>query len=101
MNRFAVAGATSSAISVSYLRLRSLLARQLGFASDAPDAQLALAAEQRLGWKDSGVAESLRRAEIASQGAKLRPREALELVRNLGQFAARLSVRNQFRREKT
>ncbi len=95
------AGATSSAISVSYLRLRSLLARQLGFASDTPDPQLALAAEQRLGWKESGLGESLLRAGIASQGAKLRPREALELVKNLGEFAARLNVRNQFRREKT
>jgi hypothetical protein len=78
-----------------------LLVRQLGFASDTPDSQLALAAEQRLGWKESGLGESLLRAGIASQGAKLRPREALELVKNLGEFAARLNVRNQFRREKT
>jgi hypothetical protein len=95
------AGATSSAISVSYMRLRSLLARQLGFASDTPNAQLVLAAEQRLGWKGSALGESLRRAEIATQGAKLRPREALELVKDLGNFAARLNVRAHFHRGKT
>jgi len=95
------AGATSSAISISYLRLRSLLVRQLGFARDVSNAQLALAAEQRLGWKESTLGESLRRAEMATQGATLRPREALELVKNLGNFAARLGVRAQFQREKT
>jgi hypothetical protein len=95
------AGAASSAISVSYLRLRSVLARQLGLASSTSNAELALAAEQRLGWSGSEFGESLRRSEIASRDAKLRSREALELVQNLEKFAARLNVRAQFQREKT
>jgi hypothetical protein len=95
------AGATSSAISVSYVRLRSLLTRQLGLASNAANAELTLAAEQRLGWKESGLGESLRRAEIAGQEKKLPSREALEIVQSLEKFRARLNVRVQFHREKT
>ncbi len=95
------AGAASSAIAVSYLRLRSVLVRQLGLASNTPNAELALAAEHRLGWSGSELGDSLHRAEMASRNAKLRSREALELVQNLEKFAARLNVRAQFQREKT
>jgi len=95
------AGAASSAVSVSYTRLRSLLTRQLGLASNTPNPQLALAAEQRLGWKKSGLAESLQTAETAAHAPKLPSREALELVQKLEQFAAKLHVRAQFQRENT
>src|SRR6266567_4637035 len=95
------AGAASSAVSVSYLRLRTLLTRQLGLAAKTPDAQLAQAAEQRLGWKDSGLANLLGRAEASSRMEKLSPRQALDLVQNLERHAARLSVRPGIRREKT
>src|SRR5712691_7041810 len=93
--------AASSAVSVSYLRLRTLLTRQLGLAAKTPDAQLAQAAEQRLGWKDSGLANLLGRAEASSRMEKLSPRQALDLVQNLERHAARLSVRPGIRREKT
>lgn len=95
------AGAASSAVSISYLRLRHLLARQLGLGSNTSDAEFVLAAEQRLGWKESGLAESLRKAQAASREANLRPRDALELVQSLEKFAAQLNVRAQFQREKT
>jgi len=95
------AGAASSAVSVSYLRLRTLLTRQLGLAAKTPDAQLAQAAEQRLGWKDSGLANLLGRAEASSRMEKLSPRHALDLVQNLERHAARLSVRPGIRWEKT
>ena len=95
------AGAASSVVSVSYPRLRALLTRQLGLASNTPDPQLALAAEQRLGWKQSGLAASLHVAEMAAQLPKLPSREALEIVQKLEQFAARLHVRAQFQRENT
>ena len=94
------AGAANSAVLVSYQRLRSLLTRQLSLPSGTPDSELALAAEQRLGWKDSGLAELLRRAETSSSMPKLKPREALEIVRQLEQQAARLDVRAQYRQEK-
>jgi Domain of unknown function (DUF4350) len=95
------AGAAGSAVRVSYLRLRSLLARQLSLPTNTPDAELALAAEQRLGWKDSGLGDLLRRAEVSGTAVKLPRREALELVQKLEGHAEKLNVRNQYRREKT
>jgi len=95
------AGAASSAVSVSYLRLRFLLTRQLGMAPNTSDAELGQAAEQRLGWKDSGLAELLQRAATSSRMAKLSPRDALDQVQKLEQCAAKLDVRAQSRQEKT
>ncbi len=94
------AGAASSAVSVSYLRLRSLLTRQLGFPSNTPAAELATSAEQRLGWKDAGLAELLGRAEASCRMPKLSPRVALDLVQKLEQHSARLSIRTPLRKEK-
>jgi hypothetical protein len=86
------AGAASSAVSISRMRLRSLLARQLGLPNDVSDADLARATETRLGWKDSGLAELLARAAAASRAEKLRPVEGLDLVQNLERFAGRLDL---------
>ena len=87
------AGAASLAVSVSYLRLRSLLNRQLSLPSNTSDAQLAMAAEQRLGWKDSGLGVLLRRAEAAKSEAKFSSHEGLKIVQELEQFANKLRVR--------
>ena len=95
------AGAASSAVSVSYLRLRSLLTRQLALPLNMPDEHLAQAAEQRLGWKESGLAGLLRRAEVSTRVAKLSPKEALDLVQKLERQGAKLSIRAQFHQEKT
>lgn len=95
------AGAASSAVSISHLRLRSLLTRHLSLPSNIPGAELAQSAEQRLGWKDSGLGELLRRAEVSSRIVKLPPREALDLVQKMEQLADRLHVRAQLRQEKT
>jgi Domain of unknown function (DUF4350) len=95
------AGATSSAISVSYVRLRSLLTRQLNMPSNTRNPDLGQAAEQRMGWKDSGLGETLRQADAASRDIAVSPREALQIVQKLEEFAARLDVRSQIHREKT
>lgn len=95
------AGAASSAVSVSYLRLRTLLARQLSLPSSTNDGDLAAAAEQRLGWKDSGLRLWLGRAAAARHEAKYPPSEALEIVQELEKFAGRLSVRGQIQRGKS
>ncbi|HKI12775.1 MAG TPA: DUF4350 domain-containing protein [Candidatus Acidoferrum sp.] len=95
------AGAASSAVSVSYTRLRTLLSRQLGFSANTPNAQIAEAAEQRLGWKDSGLADLLRRSGAATRVDRMPDSEALDLVQKLEHLAARLTIRAQFRREKT
>jgi hypothetical protein len=94
------AGAASSAVAISYLRLRSLLTRHLGLPASVPNAELAQAVDQRLAWKDLGLAELLRRAEASSRVVKLRPREALDIIQRLGRFADKLNVRRQFRQEK-
>jgi uncharacterized protein DUF4350 len=94
------AGAASSAVCISYLRLRSLLLRQLALPSKTPDGELGHAAEQRLGWKDQGIAELLVRAEASGHLTKLSPRTALDLVQKLDQQTARLTLRAPSRREK-
>ncbi|HMD41385.1 MAG TPA: DUF4350 domain-containing protein [Candidatus Acidoferrum sp.] len=95
------AGAASSAVAVSYKRFRALLSRQLGLPSTAPDEELARGAEQRLGWKDTGVGELLQRASAATFAAKLPPSEALDIVQELESQAARLVVRAPNRKEKS
>jgi hypothetical protein len=95
------AGAASSAISVSYLRLRTLLTRQLDLPLNTRDAELAVAAEQRLGWKDSGLGELLRRAGAARREERFRSGDALKIVQELEKFAEKLSVRAQIHRGKS
>ena len=91
------AGAAPAAVGISYQRLRTLLARQLGFAANTPSAELAQAAEQRMGWEKT---DALQRAEAARRAEKLEAREALALVRELEQLAAKLDLRARFRLEK-
>ncbi len=95
------AGAASSAVSVSYRRLRTLLSRQLGFSGNTSNALLASAAEQRLGWRDSGLATLLIRSDAATRVDRLPDSEALDLVQKLEHFAAKLGIRALFRQEKT
>jgi hypothetical protein len=94
------AGAASAAVAISYERLRSLLTRQLSLPGNIPDAALAQSAEQRLGWKNAGLADLLRYAQASSRMPKLPPVEGLELVQKLEGQAAKLTVRSQFHREK-
>jgi hypothetical protein len=65
-----------------------------------PDAELAQSAEQRLGWKNSGLSPLLARAQVSTRVAKLPPREALDLVQQLEGWAAKLRIRPQIRPEK-
>jgi hypothetical protein len=95
------AGAASSAISVSYSRLRALLARQLSLSSNTKDVELAVAAEQRLGWRDSGLGKLLQEAAAARREEKFSPRHALEIVQELQTFAEKLSIRAQIHRGKS
>lgn len=95
------AGAASAAVSVSYVRLRFLLAKQLSLASDSPDAELSRAAEERLGWKNFQSSGLLDRANRASHTIKMRPREALDLVQDLERHAETLTFRPRACQEKT
>ncbi len=87
------AKACSLAVSISYQRLRNLLARQLALPTSVPDSELADAAEQRLGWKDSGLGRLLGRAATAQKEERYPESEALRIVRELDGFAKRFEVR--------
>ena len=95
------AGAGSSAVAVSQSRLRYLLTRQLGLSGDTSDVQLAQAAEQRLGWQNFAVENVLGRADVASRAARLKSREALQLVQDLERHAQKLEVHPRLSQEKT
>ena len=94
------AGAASSAVGISYQRFRSLLTRQLGLPSNTTDQELGQAAEERLGWRESGISELLPQAASASHVEKLPRSEALDLVQKLERQAARLRIRPTIRKEK-
>lgn len=94
------AKAGSSAVSVSYTRLRTLLARQLSMPSNTPDAALAAAAEQRLGWKNSGLGLLLARAAAARREEQYPASDALTMVQQLDEFAKKLDARVQIHQGK-
>jgi len=54
-----------------------------------------------MGGKNSGVGETLRQADAASRDSTVSPREGLQMVQKLEEFAARLDVRSQIHRERT
>jgi Domain of unknown function (DUF4350) len=94
------AGAASCAVSVSYKRFRAMLARQLSMPTSTPDEELAREAEQRLGWRDSGLGALLQRASASTLALKLRPSEALDIIQKLESQSARLGVGAANRKEK-
>jgi hypothetical protein len=94
------AKAASAATSVSYFRLRTLLTRQLSLPSTTKDAELAVAAEQRLGWKNSGLGLLLARASAARNEEKYPTADALEIVQGLEKFTKMLDARGQIREGK-
>lgn len=94
------AKASSSAVAVSYGRFRALLARQLAMPTNTRDSELAVAAEQRLGWKDSGLGLLLGRAAAAQNEERYPAAEALKLVQELETFTKRLDGHRQIHKGK-
>jgi len=94
------AKASSSAVAVSYGRFRALLARQLAMPTNTRDSELAVAAEQRLGWKDSGLGLLLGRAAAAQNEERYPAAEALKLVQELETFTKRLDGYRQIHKGK-
>jgi len=91
------AGATSVAVGVSYRRLRFKLARRLGVPTSTPDATLAQAAGERLGWNGAQLLVALEQAALRE---KTRPGRALALIQNLESFTLRLRVSKSILLEK-
>lgn len=94
------AKAASSAVAVSYARFKTMLARQLAMPTSARDSELAAAAEQRLGWKDSGLGLLLGRAAAAQNEERYPAGDALKIVQDLEKFAERLDARSQIQKGK-
>jgi Domain of unknown function (DUF4350) len=94
------ANAGSAAVAVSLQRFRTLITRQLVLPSNTPAAALAAAAEQRLGWRDKNLQDTLLSAEAATRQEKVASHTALKLVRTLETFSARLDMRSQLIMEK-
>jgi len=96
------AKASAAAVSVVYHQFRGALIRQLRLPANVPDSVLGAEAQQRLGltaagpsFGQSGLADLLRRAANASRESKLRPRDALDLVRELEEIQMRLGLKSQ------
>lgn len=94
------AKAASSAVAVSYARLKTMLARQLAMPTSTRDSELVAAAEQRLGWKDSGLGLLLGRVAAAQKEERYPAAEALKIVQELEKFTERLDARNQIQKGK-
>jgi Domain of unknown function (DUF4350) len=88
------AHAGSAAVRVAYQRLRYHLARQLGLTGNATVADLARVASQTLGWEEQPLLGTLARADRNSRALSVSDDEALEIVRDLHDYTARLEIRN-------
>lgn len=88
------AHAGSAAVRVAYQRLRLQLTRQLGLTANATVAEISRAASNTLGWEEQSLLGTLARADRNSRTLSLTDQEALEIVRDLHDYTARLEIRN-------
>lgn len=87
------AHAGSAAVRVAYQRLRLQLTRQLGLTANATVSEMARAAGYTLGWEEQSLLGTLARADRNSRTLSLSDQEALEIVRDLHDYTARLEIR--------
>jgi hypothetical protein len=85
--------AGSAAVRVAYQRLRFQLIRQLGLTSNATVAELAQMGNRTLGWEEQSFLGTLARADRSSRALGVTDAEALEIVRDLQEYTARLEIR--------
>lgn len=88
------AHAGSAAVRVAYQRLRYQLTRQLGLTGNITVAELARTASQTLGWEEQPLLGTLARADRNSRALRVSDGEALEIVRDLHDYTARLEIGN-------
>jgi Domain of unknown function (DUF4350) len=85
------AGAT--AVRVAYQRLQFQLTRQLGLTSNTTVAELARLGSRTLGWEEQSLLGTLARADRNSRSLDVSDAEALEIVRDVYDYTARLEMR--------
>ena len=86
------ANAASVAVDICYHRFRYWLTRRLGMASNASVDELERAIRERWNFQDANFNATLRDCESAPYDSTLKPRAALELVRSLDDYAAKLKL---------
>jgi len=86
------ANAASVAVDISYQRFRYWLTRRLGMASNASVDDLERAIRDRWSFADSRFNATLRACESAPFDYTLKPRIALQLVRSLHDYSAKLKL---------
>ena len=87
------ARASPAAVAVVYQQLRRALKLKWALPANASAALVEENANQRLGWRESGIAGTLERARSASEARKLAPSDALEIVRELEDLEGRLGLK--------
>ena len=86
------AGATQTALEVSYNRFRHLLTRRLGIRPESSVGEMAAAVEQRLGYKDPAFAQTLLRAEALINDYDLKEHDAVSVAQALNDYARELQL---------
>jgi len=94
------ANAASVVVDISYHRFRYWLTRRLGLASNAPVDELERAVSERGNFQDADFTATLRACESAPYDYTLKPRAALQLVRSLDDYAAKLKLFSKSGRKK-
>jgi len=83
-----------TAVRVAYQRLRFQLTRQLGLTSNITVAELARLGSRTLGWEEQSLLGTLVRADRSSRTLDVSDAEALEIVRDIHEYTARLDTRS-------
>jgi len=86
------ADAASVAVDISYHRFRYWLTRRLGMAGNASVDELERAIRERWNFNDPNFSATLRDCESAPYDYTLKPRAALQLVKSLDDYAAKLKL---------
>jgi hypothetical protein len=95
------AGAEPAVVGFVYQRFRATLSRQLRISANSGDTELADAVQSRLGWKETGLKQTLARALVASRARKVEPEEALGLVQELERYEEQLGLKKKIAKEKS
>jgi hypothetical protein len=94
------AHASPAAVGVAYQRFRLALSRKLGVPTKVKIPELCRAATARFAWPEAQLVDTLARSERAMRSLNLDEKEALELVRQLHDYAEQLDGRRQKEQEK-
>ncbi|HZU43216.1 MAG TPA: DUF4350 domain-containing protein [Terriglobales bacterium] len=88
------AHAAQAAVDVAYRRFRFIVMKRSGLAANASDEQIAAAAARAVGVPENAILETLQRCRAAAFDYEIKDDAAIEVVKKLHEYGAKLSVRN-------